>query len=98
MDFLYKKGLTSAEKLTQNKKNLIANMQAGIPFEQSKKTYGAFLPLSFIEQTYGKKDKISWGQINPMTKKTPEQGFLEMGVSQELINAAKTAGINPDEL
>lgn len=44
------------------------------------------------------KQIIKWGQINKTTGKTPEQSFKDMGVDDETINAAQTAGINPEDL
>ena len=41
---------------------------------------------------------IDWGEPNPQTGKTPEQGFLDMGISQEMIDMAKSAGISPKDL
>jgi uncharacterized protein len=43
-------------------------------------------------------NNATWGQVNPSTGKTPEQGFLEMGISQDLIDMAISAGIQPKDL
>jgi hypothetical protein len=45
-----------------------------------------------------KVEEVNWGQINPQTKKTPEQVFLEMGIPQDLIEMAKTVGLTPKDL
>jgi len=42
--------------------------------------------------------KATWGQINPTTGKTPEQGLKELGVDQSAIDAAISAGLNPEDL
>ena len=43
-------------------------------------------------------EDIDWGQINPATGKTPDQAFLDMGITQDMIDMAKTAGISPADL
>ncbi len=39
-----------------------------------------------------------WDYINPETNKTAEQSFLDMGISQDIIDMAKTAGLKPKDL
>jgi len=42
--------------------------------------------------------KAGWGEINSATGKTPEQGFIDMGISQEMIDTAKSIGLTPADL
>jgi hypothetical protein len=83
-----------AEKETQlivdNGINKLINKNNG----EIIKTYGS----GYKASTTTKKDEIDWGTINSDTGKTPEQTFLDMGISQEIIDMAKTSGLKPKDL